>query len=44
MATEVIAYYDGGSGGTKYMIDYARSKGVSINNIAVTSMGCVADE
>jgi uncharacterized phage-like protein YoqJ len=34
LAAEVIAYYDGGPGGTRYTIDYARSKNKPITNIA----------
>jgi len=30
---ELICYWDGGSGGTKYTMDYARSKGLIIHNL-----------
>jgi len=33
MSSEVIAYYDGGRGGTKHTIDYANRKGKTIKNI-----------
>ena len=34
MAAEVIAYYDGGPGGTKYTVEYALGQGRPIINIA----------
>lgn len=34
MSSEVIAYYDGGSGGTKYTIDYALAQNKPVCNIA----------
>jgi Uncharacterized protein conserved in bacteria len=33
MSSEVIAYYDGGAGGTKYTIDYAAKQGRPVFNI-----------
>jgi len=34
MSSEVIAYYDGGTGGTKYTVDYARDQNRPIFNVA----------
>ena len=34
MASEVITYYDGGPGGTKYTLEYAAKKHLSVVNIA----------
>jgi len=34
MSSEVIAYYDGGAGGTKYTIEYAVKKHLTVSNIA----------
>jgi len=32
-ASEVIAYYDGGAGGTKYTVQYARGQGLPVINL-----------
>jgi uncharacterized phage-like protein YoqJ len=34
LSSEVIAYYDGGTGGTKYSLDYAVKKGKKVINLA----------
>ncbi len=34
-SSEVIAYYDGQPGGTRYTIEYAKANGVLINNICI---------
>ena len=33
MASEVIAYYDGGPGGTAYTVNWAKEKGLTIYNL-----------
>jgi len=32
-STELITYYDGKSGGTKYTVYYAKTKGLNVHNI-----------